>query len=273
MRAGLGLGAGLVLAAGWVYLSLLHEPGALFYLFAGLVFVAGPLLGAALAGLKTRRRRAVAFVATGGAVFGLAGLLFVFIYVVYPIFQRTSVALPEFCGQFGGGAHPPPAFVYTLPGVGPTTLVTSDAQTAVVAAIDFEQAPYPSTVYLVRKSDGRRLWSMRFANDLISAALDNGTLYLYNDKLGYWVNTTTGLPIADFFTIDNYGGLSETDRPVLGPGAAPAQSATGRWYNETTAVISSWRADGSVISRRRVTFNSLAFNCFIDGATGSVAPF
>jgi hypothetical protein len=143
--------------------------------------------------------------------------------------------------------------------------MTSDAQTALVAAIDFAHTPFPSTVYLVQKSDGHILWSMRFANDILSAAIDAGTLYLYNDKLGYWIDTRTGLPMRNYFTIDNFGGLSPTDRPVLVAGAA-----TGHGYMETTAVISSWRADGSVVSRRHLTFNSIALNCFIAGLTGSV---
>jgi hypothetical protein len=265
MKLGLGLGAVLMLVAGTAYLTLLREPGSLFYSFGALVFVVSPLIGAATAVLKTRTNKILTFVAASGALFGLAVLLFVFTYAAYPEFERTSVQLPAFCGDFGNGAHPPASFVYELPGTGPTTLITSDAQTALLAAIDFEHAPFPSTVYLVQKSDGRILWSMQFANDIISAAIDNGTLYLYNDKLGYWIETRTGWPTNNFFTIDNYGGLSQTDRPVIASGAA-----TGRWYMETTAVISSWHADGSVVSRGHVTFNSIAFNCFVAGMTGSV---
>jgi hypothetical protein len=265
MKLGLCLGAVLTLVAGAAYLALLREPGAWFYAFAALIFVASPLIGAATAVLATHTHRLRNFLATGSALFGLALLLFVFAYAVYPELERTSVQLPAYCGDFGSGAHPPAPFVYNLPGVGTTTLMTSDEQSAVVAAIDFAHAPFPTTVYLMQKSDGRILWSMRFDNDLLSAALDAGTLYLYNDKLGYWIDARTGLPTHNFFTIDNFGGLSPTDRPVLVAGAA-----TGRWYMETTAVISSWRADGSVVSRRHITFNSIAFNCFIAGLTGSV---
>jgi outer membrane protein assembly factor BamB len=175
---------------------------------------------------------------------GLAGLGFGLTYAAYPVFERTSVQLPEFCGDFSNGAHPTASFLYELPGVGATTLITSDTQTALVAAIDFERAPFPSTVYLVQKSDGQILWSTGFANDIISASIESGTLYLYNDKIGYWIDTRTGLARNNVFTIDNYGGLSQTDRPVI----------------------------GSVVSRGHVTFNSIAFNCFIDGPTGVVTP-
>jgi len=265
MKLGLCLGAVLLLATGAAYLAPLREPGAWFYAFAALVFVVSPLIGAVTAVLATRANRLRNFLAAGSALIGLAALLFVVAYAVYPEFERTSVQLTPYCGDFGSGDHPPPGLVYNLPGVGTTTLMTSDAESAVVAAIDFAHAPFPSTVYLVHKSDGRILWSMDFANDILSAALGAGTLYLYNDKLGYWIDARTGLPTHNFFTIDNYGGLSPTDRPVLVAGAA-----TGHWYMETTGVISSWRADGSVVSRRHFTFNSIAFSCFIAGLTGSV---
>jgi len=254
-----------MLGAGAVYVVVLREPGWLFYVFAVLFFAVSPLIGAVMAVRETRTKKIRTFYVTGGGLFGLAGLGFVLTYAVFPVFERTSVQLPEFCGEFGDGLQLPASFVYELPGVGATTLITSDAQTALAAAIDFEHAPFPSTVYLVQKSNGQILWRNDFANDSISAAIEDGTLYLYNDKIGYWIDTRTGLPKNNVFTIDNYGGLSQTDRPVIGAGAGD-----GHWYLETTAVISSWRADGSVVSRGHVTFNSIAFHCFIDGRTGLV---
>ena len=264
MKLGIGLGALLVLAAGTVYLAVLCAPGAWFYTFSAVVFMVSPLVAASAAGRHAPLHKIRAFLGAGSASLGLAALLFLSAYAIVPVFERTSVPLPADCGDFGAGPHPLASFVYELPGVGPTTLIASDDRTALVAAIDFQHAPYPSTVYLVRQSDGGVLWSAHFANDIISAALNAGTLYLYNDKIGYWIDTRTGAPVHNVFTIDNYGGLSSTDRPVL------AGAATGRWYMETSAVISSWHADGSVVSRARVTFNSIAFKCFVAGPTGGV---
>jgi hypothetical protein len=265
MKLSLALGAAVVLVAGSVYLALLREPGALFYPFAIVVFIAGPLLAAVTAARQRRSNKRRAFLAAGSAVFGLATLLFAVSYVVYPQLARTSVSLPAFCGAFDGGPHPPASLAYDLPGVGATTRLTSNDHIAVVAAIDFTHAPYPSTVYLVQKGDGRVLGSLGFPNDSLSAAIDGGTLYLYNDKLGFLIDARTGAQITSFMIIDNYGGLSSTDRPVFAPGRA-----TGRWYMETTAIISSWRVDGTVVSRARPVFNSIAFSCFITGQTGVV---
>ena len=44
----------------------------------------------------------------------------------------------------------------------------------------------------------------------------------------------TGELHDSILTIDNYGGLSETDRPIIG------HTSSGNWYFETTAVVSSW---------------------------------
>jgi hypothetical protein len=264
---GIAIGAFLILVLGAAYIVVLREPGSLFFPFAALIFIAAPLTGATIAALKAYTNKTPVFLRVAGAVFALAALSFILTYAIYPAFQRTSVLLPASCGSFAG-AQPPASFVYDLPGVGPTTLVTSDARSALVAAIDFRSPPFPSTVYLVRKSDYHILWSAHFANDLIAAKIDDGkdgTLYLYNDKLGFWIDSRTGLPERKIFTIDNYGGISPSDRPVFASAAS-----TGRWYMETSAMISSWNQDGSVVLRRRVIFNGTAFNCYVNGSTGSV---
>src|SRR6266508_2803843 len=91
-----------------------------------------------------------------------------------------------------------------------------------------------------------------------------GTLVIYNDKLGYLLDARTGESEENFLLIDNYGGLSESDRPII------SRASTGRWYMETTAVLSAWRVDGRVWSRRRLTFNCVALGCFIAGETHEV---
>ena len=263
---GIAVGAFLVLFFGAVYLRVLHEPGSLYYPFAVLIFIVAPLTGAMAAVLPSRLgsddwRVCSAVVA---ATWVLAMLGFVAIYAIVPEFERTRVMLPAFCGT-AAGTGPPREFAYHLAGVGSTTLLAGDGQTVVVAAIDSTHSPFPSTVYLARKSDNQILWSQRFEDDLLSANIEDGVLYLYNDKLGYWLDTRTGEHKKVFFTIDNYGGVSPTDLPVM-----VSTTPTGRWYVETTAVISSWNRDGSVDSRRHVTFNSTAFNCFVTGTTGKI---
>jgi hypothetical protein len=160
-----------------------------------------------------------------------------------------------------------PFSYYTLPDGSTGILIISDTATAVVALVDFGQPPYPTTVLIVNRHNDQVLRSLQFGNDVISAALANNILYLFNDKLGYLINPQTGQFEDVALTIDNYGGLSETDRPLI------SRASSGHWYMETTAVISSWHIDGRVISRPHLTFNGIARGCFISGDSGEVMPY
>jgi hypothetical protein len=261
---GISVGALASIVFGLVYIVVLHEPGSAFYLFAGLTFLGGSLIGGIVAALKTQSHRRTAFFLSCGAVFGIAGMLCVCTYVALPQFARTNVQLPSFCDGFDGSLDLPSHLTYTLPDNGTGILITGDAQSAVVAMIDSNNPPFPTTVFLVNKSDNRIIWSMRFSNDIVSAAIDEGVAYIYNDKLGYFIDARTGEFAKNFLSIDNYGGLAETDRPII------SRASSGHWYMETTAVISSWNVDGTVKSRPHLTFNGIAMGCFISGETHDV---
>jgi len=252
------------LIAGMMYIFLLHEPGSLFYPFAALVFLGGPLIAGTTAAARSPGYKYQAFLISGCAVFIAALVLFFITYAVLPHFDRTSVLLPESCNGFSGNMHPNPALTYELPGTGTGVLVAGSEQTAVIAMIDYTRAPYPSTVYIVNRSDNLTLRRMDFPDDIIIATIDRGIVYLYNDKLGYFLNAKTGERERRFLLIDNYGGLSDSRSPVL-PGAS-----SERRYLETTAVISSWSTDGTVRSRPRLTMNALAYNCFVNGTSGEI---
>lgn len=249
---------------GMVYILLLHEPGPMFYPFAALAFLGGPLIAGTTGAARSPGHKYRAFLISGCAVFGAALVLFFITYAVLPHFDRTSVQLPESCNGFDSSPHPAPALAYELPGTGTGVLIAGSEQTAVVAMVDYTKAPYPGTVYVVNRSDNRILQRMDFLDDTIIATIDSGIVYLYNDKLGYLINARTGAPEKNFLLIDNYGGLSGSDRPVL-PGAPE-----GRRYLETTAVISSWSTDGTVRSRPHLTMNGIAYNCFVNGETGEI---
>jgi hypothetical protein len=250
--------------AGMVYIFPLHEPGPLFYPFAALVFFGGPLIAGMTGAHGSPGNKYRAFLISCCTVFTAALVLFFITYAVLPHFDRTSVQLPESCNGFDSSPHPAPALAYELPGTGTGVLVAGSEQTAVVAMIDYTKAPYPSSVYVVNRSDNRTLRRMDFPDDTIIATVDSGIVYLYNDKLGYFINARTGEPEKKFLLIDNYGGLSGSERPVL-----PGTSGERR-YLETTAVISSWSTDRTVRSRPRLTMNGIAYNCFVYGGTGEI---
>jgi hypothetical protein len=174
------------------------------------------------------------------------------------------VQLPESCSSSGSSPHPPPAPANELPGTGTGVLITGNEQTAVVAIVDYTRQPYPGAVFIVNRSDNRILRRLDFADDTIIATIDSGMVYLYHDKRGYLIDARTGAFEKTFLIIDNYGGLSASNRPVL-PGAS-----VGRRYLETTAVISSRSTDGTVRSRPHLTMNGIAYNCFVNGKTGEI---
>lgn len=264
MKFGISIGAVISILFGLIYMSLLDEPGSAFYLFAALVFLGGPLIGGIVALLKTRRQKFKTFIIAGGTVFGTMFVLFIVLYVVLPQYSRANVQLPEYCNGFDGALNPPSTLMYLLPDGEAGILLTENAESVVVAKIEGNHKPFSSTLYLLRKNDGEVLQSMHFDNDVVTVSIDEGTLYIYNDKLGYLINERTGAFEENFLLIDNYGGLTETDRPFI------SRASSGNWYLETTAVISSWNIDGIVKSRPRLTFNGIARGCYVHGTTGEV---
>jgi hypothetical protein len=264
---GISIGVLLSVAFGLIYLLVLREPDSAFYLFAGLVFLGGPLIGGLVAAAKTPGpRRIRAFFFPGFVTFAIVSVLFIFIYLVQPIFARTSVQLPEACNRDPGNFAPPPDLAYTLPNGDTGILLASSPQFILVSMIDYQQPPFPSTLFLVDKSSNNIINRMDFSDDIISASFDESTLYLFNDKIGYFLDARSGEPEKSFMTMDNYGGLSESDRPIL-----MAASSTGEWHLETSAIITSWNVDGSVNSRRHLTFDGTALGCFVEGGTHNVS--
>ena len=264
VRLGISVGTLVSIVFGLVYLAILREPGSAFYLFGGLAFLGGSLIGGIVAARNAQEHQSRACVTSGCAVFGIVFILFAFTYVVLPQFARTNVQLPAFCDGYDGSLNPPTDLAYTLPDTSTGILLASDTQSAVVVTVDSGQPPFPSTLYLINKSDDRITQRLSFNNDVISATIEDSVLYIYNDKLGYLLDARTGEFEEDFLLIDNYGGLSESDRPII------SRASDGHWYLETTAVISSWEIDGTVRSRPYLTFNGIARGCYISGDTGEV---
>ncbi|HET6580800.1 MAG TPA: hypothetical protein VFG36_02865, partial [Methanoregula sp.] len=149
--------------AGIVYIILLHEPGPMFYPFAVLFFLIGPLIAGMTGTSRSHDHKYRTFLISGGAVFAAALLLFFVTYAVLPHFDRTSVQLPEYCTGFSGNPYPAPELAYELPGIGAGVLLAGDEKTAVVVMINYSNPPYPGTVYVVNRSDTRILRRMDFA--------------------------------------------------------------------------------------------------------------
>lgn len=264
MRLGISIGALISVGAGLTYIVLLREPGSAFYSFAALAFLGGPLIAGIVAVLKMQGNKVKSFLRSTSSVFGVVFTLFIVNYVVLPQFDRTNVQLPSFCQGLNSNPDPPSHLEYAVPGVGIGILLASDSESAVVAMIDGAHPSFPGTLFLVHKKSNNVLQRMQFSNDILSAAIADGIVYIYNDKLGYLIDAHTGEFQETVLIIDNYGGLTQTDRPFI------SRASDGHWYMEITAVISSWNIDGTVKSRRHLTFNGIALGCFISGNTGEV---
>ena len=171
MVLGILIGALVSIVLGFAYIVALHEPGSAFYPFAALAFLGGPLLGGIVAGSRAQDQRFKAFFATSVVVFAIVWMAFIFTYVVLPQFARRNVQLPAFCAGWDGRFIPPAQLAYTLPGAGTGVLLTSDAQSAVMVMIDPTQPPFPSSVYLINKSDNKMIRGMGFNNDVVSATI------------------------------------------------------------------------------------------------------
>ena len=269
-RLGIIIGALISALSYFVYISVLREPGSAFYPFAAMVFFGCPIIAGLIAVTKTQTYKKRRFIACSSLIFGITLLLFIVTYVVYPQFVRASVQMPATCDGFDGAPDTlkvlPSQLAYDLPDGKRGILLAESAGSAVAVTIDGDRPPFASTTYLIRKSDNAIYGRMHFNNDVVMASIDAGTMYIYNDKLGYLIDERTGKFEENILLIDNYGGLSETDRPII------SRASSGNWYVETTAVVSSWNIDGTVKSRPHLTMNGIARGCYISGTTGKVTP-
>ena len=99
---GISIGALISILFGLVYLVVLHEPSSAFYLFTGLVFLAGPLIGGIVTMMNAREHRRNAFFTSSSSIFGILWMLFILTYLVFPLFDRASVKLPDVCDRNHG---------------------------------------------------------------------------------------------------------------------------------------------------------------------------
>lgn len=239
------------------YVSVFHESGTEFYLFTVMALLGGPLAGGIISALKVKENKLITSLISGSIVFIIVIVLAILSYVVLPVFFYESMQIPASYVDNASepGKHVPAYLNYSIPGIGTGRLITGDNNSAVVVMSDYDHLPYASTVYLIDKSSNKVLRSLNFNNDIIAAAIDQGTLNLFNDKIGYYINTENGEFVKTIVRLDNYRGLFTSNNNT---------------YMQTTFETSVLNADGSVGSHRRMYMNCTAYGCFIDGSTGQV---
>ncbi len=254
-----GIIIGIILGIAFylTYVCIFHESSSEFYLFAGLALLGSTLAGSIISALMVKEEKPIALLISGIAILMILIILSILAYVILPLFFYESVQLPASCinDEQNSGSHMPACLNYSIPGIGTGKLITGDNNSAVVVMSDYDHLPYASTVYLIDKSSNKVIRSLSFNNDIIAAAIDQGTLNIFNDKIGYYINTENGEFVKTIVRLDNYRGLFMSNNNT---------------YMQTTFETSVLNADRSVGSHRQMYMNCTAFGCFISGSTGQI---
>ena len=90
------------------------------------------------------------------------------------------------------------------PGVG--TLLAFGADTNVVVVTNPGQSP-ALTAYIVDARTAKALERIGIASEAVVAAIRDGVVYLFDDKIGYMLDASTGERVHRLIETDNYRGL------------------------------------------------------------------
>lgn len=181
------------------------------------------------------------------ALFGGAALIVVVAPVVVLAIMAlvspyASVGIPASCSA--AVPHLPAGRESTVPGVGVGTLLASGADANVVVVADPGLTP-TLTAYVVDRA-GNVIDRIGIASEAVVATISDGVVYLFDDKIGYTIDTSTGEPLHRLIETDNYRGLyvSGADR-----------------YLQTDAEISTLFGR-SLFSYQHLDFAGIAFGCY-----------
>jgi hypothetical protein len=102
------------------------------------------------------------------------------------------------------------------------------------------------TAYLVDRRAGTVIDRIGIASEAVVATISDGVVYLFDDKIGYTLDASTGERVHGLVETDNYRGLyvSGADR-----------------YLQTDAEIATLLGR-SLISYQHLDFAGIAFGCF-----------
>jgi hypothetical protein len=155
----------------------------------------------------------------------------------------ASTAIPASCSA--ASPQLPADRNVTVPSAGVGTLLASGPDTNVVVVTDPGQTA-ALTAYIVDTRADKVLEHIGIASEAVVAAIVDGIVYLFDDKIGYMVDASTGERVRRLITTDNYRGLfvSGTDR-----------------YLQTDAEISILFGP-SLFSYQHVDFAGIAFGCY-----------
>jgi hypothetical protein len=182
------------------------------------------------------------------ALLGVAALIVllapvVALAVLALVSPYASVAIPASCSA--AVPQMPADRDSTVPGAGVGTLLASGADTNVVIVTDPGQTP-ALTAYIVDMRAGKVIEHLGIASEAVVAAISDGVVYLFDDKIGYMIDASTGERVHRLIETDNYRGLyfSGADR-----------------YLQTDAEIATLFGR-SLFSYQHLDFTGIASGCY-----------
>jgi hypothetical protein len=149
--------------------------------------------------------RALLLVALGLGV-GV-GLVLVPISVYALVSPYSSAAVPSTCA--GEAARATAANQVTVEGLGEGILVAQDGASQVVAVPGPGGSTSGGSAVVLR--DGMVIARLPVASRTVDAGIADGIIYLFDDKIGFLLDATTGQPLPRLFESDNYRGLFTAD--------------------------------------------------------------
>lgn len=193
----------------------------------------------------TRPRR----LARRAALFGVAALIvlvapMIALAVLALVSPYASTLIPASCSA--AAPQMPADRDATVPGVGVGTLLASGGDTNVVVVTDPGPTPAP-TAYIVDTRAGKVIERLGIASEAVVAAISDGVVYLFDDKIGYMIDASTGERVHRLIETDNYRGLY-----VSG----------GDRFLQTDAEISTLFGR-SLFSFQHLDFTGIASGCFV----------
>jgi hypothetical protein len=185
-------------------------------------------------------RRAALF---GGAALVVLAAPIVGLAVLALVSPYASTVIPASCSA--AAPRVPADRAATVPGVGVGTLLASGADTNVVIVTGPGQTP-AMTAYVVDIRAGTVIGALGIASDAVVASIRDGVVYLFDDKIGYMLDASTGGRVRRLIETDNYRGL---------------YISAGARYLQMDAEISILLGR-SLFSFEHLDFAGIAFGCF-----------
>jgi hypothetical protein len=163
------------------------------------------------------------------------------------IWPYSGVRVPTTCRAEAMGE--PVAVRVTVPGVGDGTLVASDGPSRVVAVAAADGHTAGGSAHVL--AGDSVVFSVPIASRVVAAGVADGRVYLFDDKLGYFLDASTGIRLPRLFTADNYRGI---------------YTSGGAEFVQTTFEVSAVGMDGRPFMAETLRFGAIVDGCMLASA-------